>query len=76
MISHQAVGMKRALRLSEHLPQVGQIDDVVNVLREAGVAVIAALDNMDSDVRNDKPRLPRHREDNGRRGAAVDELGL
>src|SRR2546423_1674481 len=45
-------------------------------MTEAGIAVMAALNDMKRDVRNDEARLSGHKRNNGRRQAALTEFGL
>ena len=45
-------------------------------MTEAGIAVMAALDDVKRDVRNDEARLPGHKRNNERRHAALTVFGL
>lgn len=60
MISHQTVGMHRAVQTRAQFAQVKQIKEAIALAPEAVRAVVSALPEMHGDVGNDMPQRSRH----------------
>lgn len=73
MIGHQAVSMHVALKLEAQLPEVGEVQEVVALLFEAGGAVVPSLDDVNSHAGQDQPPLSRHWQRTARRGGELTE---
>ena len=68
MVGHQHIGMNAAARLARVLGQPVQVDAVIVLGKETGLAVVAALDQVQRDARKGKAGAARHRESKGRAG--------
>lgn len=60
MVRHEAVRVHRALRFRGELSKQVQVHQIIAVLPEATLAVIAPLHYMQRDVGNDEAREPGH----------------
>jgi hypothetical protein len=60
MVRHQAVRVQPALVFAGQLPQEGQVRKIITDTAKAGDSVIAALDDVCRDVRDDQSSLPGH----------------
>ena len=60
MIGHQCKSMDAAAGLAGMLGQPVEVEAVVLVGEEAGLAVVAALDQMEGNARQGKARTTRH----------------
>src|SRR4051812_27059560 len=72
MVRHQAIRVKRAAPSPAEVCEVRQVDEAVVLMAEARLAVIAALPDVNGDIRHDEARMSRHHRHNGRRPSAVD----
>jgi hypothetical protein len=72
VVRHQAVRVHAAIKLWRVLSQGVQIGAVIRFLEEAVIAIMATLDNVDSDLGNDQARRSRHVRRNGEGYGAVD----
>jgi hypothetical protein len=72
VVGHQAIRMHGAAGTRRELSQEVQISQVVAVLKEAIVAVMATLDDVDTQIRNYQPCCPRHIGQNDTNASAVD----
>lgn len=51
MVSHQCVGMNSAISLSGVITEPVQVDRAIPVGKEAGMAIVPALDNVQGNIR-------------------------
>jgi hypothetical protein len=75
VITHQAVGVYRAIEFRRAPFQFREINLEVAVRAKARRAVIAALDDVHRDVRDDEARLARHRTKNDAVHAPLTKIG-
>jgi hypothetical protein len=68
--------VQRTARLACQLLQVRQVNEVVGVVPEAIAPIMAALDDMHSDFRNDEPRPSWHNGKTAETPIRLTEFGL
>ena len=61
VIGHQAVRVNVAPIPTCEQPEMRKVSKVVGVFPEAGIAVIAPLDQVQRYTREDQPRMPCHK---------------
>jgi hypothetical protein len=76
MVAHQAVRMDLAVEICGQLLEVQEVEQVVAVCSKAGSAIVAALDDMNSDSGKDKASLPGHSSQTAERFRWLTEIGL
>jgi hypothetical protein len=72
VVVHQAIRVQRTCRRADKLGQRGEIHHAIGVIAEAGVAVMAPLDDMKRDIGNDIARLSRHKREQRPASSRVD----
>jgi hypothetical protein len=68
MVGHQHIGMNAAARLARVLGQPVQVDAVIVLGKETGLAVVAALYQVQRDARQGKAGATRHGDRKGKGG--------
>jgi hypothetical protein len=71
VIAHEAIRVDCASRLLCEVAQQRQVKKVIVLVPETHHPIVAALDDMNGEVRDDQARLARHTEDNGARESAL-----
>ena len=77
VVCHEAVRVKRAMRLQAEVAEDYEINEPIVVAPEAILAIIISLPDVHGDVRDDESRRPRHTGHNEPCGTDVDrKIGL
>jgi tRNA-dihydrouridine synthase len=71
VIRHQAIGVNRAPEAHGKAAQVVEVRDVVRLLEEAIIAIMATLHDVQTQFGNLNAGCPRHKPKNGATGARL-----
>ena len=71
VVGHEAIRVQVTLMLRCQLSQLREVREVVTVLPETGVPVVAALDDVERYACKDEPREPGHTPKTALPGAAL-----
>jgi hypothetical protein len=76
VVGHQAIRVHGAAALGGKRAKVQQVQEVIAVVPEARLSIVATLNYVHGDIRDDEPGLARHAPEKRDSRRPVDLIGL